>query len=165
MLKSQKRDYWFSGIHVNALIPTHCHKHHSCIEDKVLVEFTYFALTWILSAMPSSLPTLNFKRYASFWRTQTHPLFINLYPWSCFFSWPFASRRLTEGKLVHLHMKNISFKHPTTLLANHLFPMHLCSSNYVHECCWIMKGARGTVHIEPRTTTQARETSHSYPKP
>ncbi|AES71303.1 hypothetical protein MTR_3g072490 [Medicago truncatula] len=66
---------------------------------------------------------------------------------------------LTEGKLVHLHMKNISFKHPTTLLANHLFPMHLCSSNYVHECCWIMKGARGTVHIEPRTTTQARETS------
>ncbi|AES72626.1 transmembrane protein, putative [Medicago truncatula] len=28
-----------------------------------------------------------------------------------------------------------------------------------------LRGARGTVHIEARTTAQARETSHSYPKP
>jgi len=31
--------------------------------------------------------------------------------------------------------------------------------------CWVTGGARGTVHIETRTTTQERLTPHSYPKP
>ena len=31
--------------------------------------------------------------------------------------------------------------------------------------CWVVRGAWGTAHIEARTTVQARETPHSYPKP
>ena len=31
--------------------------------------------------------------------------------------------------------------------------------------CWVMRGAWGFAHVEAKTTTQARETPHSYPKP
>jgi len=30
--------------------------------------------------------------------------------------------------------------------------------------CWVIEGAQGTVYIEARTTTQARETPHCYSK-
>ncbi|RHN67643.1 hypothetical protein MtrunA17_Chr3g0104891 [Medicago truncatula] len=29
---------------------------------------------------------------------------------------------------------------------------------------WVMRGVRGTIHIEARTTAQARETPHFYPQ-
>jgi len=32
-------------------------------------------------------------------------------------------------------------------------------------CVGSVRGARGTVHIKARTTAQAREILHSYPKP
>jgi len=34
---------------------------------------------------------------------------------------------------------------------------------YVGIYCWVTRGDWGTIHIETWTTTQGRETSHSYP--